>query len=917
MASIIHGYNYDIFISYRQKDNKHDGWVTEFVDNLKGELESTFKEEISVYFDINPHDGLLETHDVEASLKEKLKCLVFIPIISRTYCDPKSFAWEHELKAFIDYTSNDKYGLKIQLHGGYIAARVLPVRIHDLDDEDLKLCESVMGGFLRGIEFIYKSAGVNRPLTPTDNPDKNLNSTFYRDQINKVALAIKDLIQGMKSPAPDKPGQETTVEAEPEIKEKREAWKAAAGIKHNLPAQLTTFIGREKEMQSVKDLISEHRLVTLTGAGGCGKTRLAIQFASQVVPDYADGVWMVELAPVTVPEHIDQAIAEVFRIKEQPGSTLLQIITHYLENKNLLLILDNCEHLITACSEIVEQILKSTEHVTILSTSREALNVADEVAWRVPSLSLPENGKELSATELNQYEAVQLFVARAKNKQASFNLSEQNAHPVLQICNRLDGIPLAIELAASRINVLTPELIVSKLDDRFRLLTGGSRTALERHKTLQATIDWSYDLLSEKEKKVFHQLSVFVNGFDFEAYEHICKTESAEQEDLTDLLTSLVEKSLVITKTVEGGAYRYQLLETIRHYAKEKLLESGQSEAVRASHFQYYYGLAEKAYFENIEKYAYWIVRLEVEHENMIAALEWSGTDPERRLQLAGVLGWFWSDHSHFRLGLDYLKDLEDIPDDKILTRVRAMTYSGIISLVAGHPESLAISEKGIELCNGLKYKREKAKALFYFSIIKSIFQDYKTAEDVVAEIKEIAVELKDDYLLLRARTAQTYIHIYQLQVDSAEPLAEQNLKDANTLNDTMMKAWNLHCYSDCALMRKDYKETEKRYSIALKTNLEIGNPFQSLNELTGMIYGLSGQGRFKKALRLQGAVDAKLNEYRIPMFQIKFWLDWFEEYVNGARRAVGEEKTAQYEEEGRQMGFEMVIDYALDFEKD
>jgi len=214
---------------------------------------------------------------------------------------------------------------------------------------------------------------------------------------------------------------------------------------HNLPAHLPSFIGREKEMEAIKELVSENRLVTLTGAGGCGKTRLTIQFASQLVPDYADGVWMVELAPVTVPEHIDQAIAEVFRIKEQPDTTLIQIITHYLKSKKLLLILDNCEHLITECSEIVEQILKSTNNVSILCTSREALNVADEVAWRVPSLSLPENGKELSASEVNQYEAVQLFVARAKNKQADFNLSEQNAHPVLQICNRLDGIPLAIE----------------------------------------------------------------------------------------------------------------------------------------------------------------------------------------------------------------------------------------------------------------------------------------------------------------------------------------------------------------------------------------------------------------------------------------------------------------------------------------
>ena len=197
MPSIIEGYNYDIFISYRQKDNKYDGWVTEFVDNLKKELEATFKEEISVYFDINPHDGLLETHDVDESLKEKLKCLIFIPIISRTYCDPKSFAWEHEFKAFVEEASKDKFGLKMKLPNGNVASRVLPVRIHDLDINDIKECESVLGGVMRAVEFIYKESGVNRSLTPKDNEDKNLNRTNYRNQINKVALAIKEIISGL------------------------------------------------------------------------------------------------------------------------------------------------------------------------------------------------------------------------------------------------------------------------------------------------------------------------------------------------------------------------------------------------------------------------------------------------------------------------------------------------------------------------------------------------------------------------------------------------------------------------------------------------------------------------------------------------------------------------------------------------
>jgi TolB-like protein/Tfp pilus assembly protein PilF len=202
MSSIIEGYNYDIFISYRQKDNKHDGWVTEFVNNLKGEIESAFKEEISVYFDINPHDGLLETHDVDESLKEKLKCLIFIPIISRTYCDPKSFAWEHEFKAFIEQASQDQFGLKVKLPNGNVASRVLPVHIHDLDTPDIKLCESVLGGVLRGVEFIYKEPGVDRPLTTKDNEEKNLNKTNYRNQINKVALAIREIITSIAQSSP-------------------------------------------------------------------------------------------------------------------------------------------------------------------------------------------------------------------------------------------------------------------------------------------------------------------------------------------------------------------------------------------------------------------------------------------------------------------------------------------------------------------------------------------------------------------------------------------------------------------------------------------------------------------------------------------------------------------------------------------
>jgi non-specific serine/threonine protein kinase len=687
--------------------------------------------------------------------------------------------------------------------------------------------------------------------------------------------------------------------------------------KHNLPVELTSFVGRSKEIKTVQQLLSENRLVTLTGAGGCGKSRLAIQIANSSLPIYTEGVWIVELAPLAVPEHIDQAVAGIFNIREQPGTTLIQIIVNYLKDKHLLLVLDNCEHLIGACSDIVEKILKSTTDVTILATSREALNVGDEVTWRVPSLSLPQDGKELSAEELGFYEAIQLFVARAKNKQPDFKLSDKNSQTVMQICDRLDGIPLAIELAASRVNVFDPELILNRLDDRFRLLTGGSRTALERHKTLEATIDWSYDLLSENEKTIFHRLSVFVGGFDLEAYEKICSGSTLNNIDSIDVLTGLIEKSLVITKTLENGKFRYQLLETIRHYAKKKLLESGETDSVRDSHYQYYSSISEQAFLENLERADYWLNRLEIEHDNIIAALEWVRNDPDKRLHLAGLLGWFWTDHSHYNIGLEYLKGVEIGPSEISLSKARAASRYGWLLTLSGDPKGLSIVENSIKLLGELKNIREKAKILFYFSAAKSMMSDFAAAQNAASEIDKIARELKDDYLLLQSRGAKAWAHICQLQVDSAEPLVEQNLIDATALNANIDKALNLHVHADCALMRKDYKETERRYSVAMKYVLERGDIYQVCREMTGVSLAVSGQGRYGKALRLRGAIDAKYEEFGVSIFPVKFWMDWIEEYIGGAKKAVGEKAAATYEQEGRHMGFEKAVEYALDFDKD
>lgn len=318
-----------------------------------------------------------------------------------------------------------------------------------------------------------------------------------------------------------------------------------------------------------------------------------------------------------------------------------------------------------------------------------------------------------------------------------------------------------------------------------------------------------------------------------------------------------------------------------------------------------------------MKRFEYWVNRLELEHENIIAALEWVYNDSDRRLRLAGVLGWFWYEHSHYNLGLEYLKDVDLNPSEFDLSIARAIASYAWLLAISGDPKGISIFENSIKYWDELKNIREKANFLFYLSFFKSVMADYLAAEDAATEINDIAIEIKDNYLLLRSKTAQTLVHICKLQADSSEPLAEQNIRDSIVLKDNRMKAWNLHFHADSALMRKDYKETEKRYSIAVRGWLEIGNQIEVCNEMTGVVFGLSGQGRYIKALRLQGAIDAKYKEYGASIIPVKFWLDWIEEYIDGARKTVGEKAAATYEQEGRQMGFEAAIEYALDFDKD
>ncbi|MGE5140501.1 MAG: ATP-binding protein [Rudaea sp.] len=450
----------------------------------------------------------------------------------------------------------------------------------------------------------------------------------------------------------------------PELQSEFPPLKTLDAFPHNLPVQLSSFIGREREMAEVKSLLETTRLLTLTGAGGVGKTRLALQVGADLIETFSGGVWFVDLAPLADPALLPQRVASALGINEESSRPGVEVLEDFLRGKNLLLILDNCEHLVEACAQLADHLLRACSGLKILASGREPLGIAGELAWRVPSMALPEIKAPLAPAALSQYDAVRLFIDRAILAAPAFAVTNANAPAVAEICRRLDGIPLAIELAAARIRMFTPEQIVARLDDRFRLLTGGSRTALPRQQTLRALIDWSYDLLPAPERTLLQRLSAFAGGWTFEAAEQVCPDLERTREtipaspsiagfDILDLLTHLVDKSLVVVEGT-GDEARYRLLQMIRQYAAEKLAESGETSALRRRHLAYMLRLAQGAEpeLEGGPLQIQWSNRLEEEDDNLRAALEFAlENDPLAALRLASALGNFWLIRGHWLEG--------------------------------------------------------------------------------------------------------------------------------------------------------------------------------------------------------------------------------------------------------------------------
>ncbi len=432
---------------------------------------------------------------------------------------------------------------------------------------------------------------------------------------------------------------------------------------HNLPRQLTSFIGRYKEIRQVVEWVRKAPLVTLTGPGGVGKTRLALAAAGELLDDFRDGVWLVELAPLSNPELVPRTVMAALGLTEVSGKTPARALAEALAPRQLLLILDNVEHLLAACTELAAGLLRAAPGLEILATSRELLGVAGEIAYRVPPLTMPGSRRLPPIEALSQFDALRLFVERAQAASTDFALSEQNALDVAGVCARLDGIPLAIELAAARVRLLSVDQIASRLDQSFQLLTGGSRTALPRQQTLKAAIDWSYDLLSSQERLLLQWLSVFAGSWTLAGAEAVCAGDGIEPPEVLDLLGRLADKSLVQTIGSPDGMGRFRMLETVRQYAHDRLVENGGDDYLRDRHLGYYLRMGEQASAEIRGRLQLaWIARLENELDNLRLALGWAlSADLDSGLRLATALMYFWHLHDRDAEGAQWLVRLLEI----------------------------------------------------------------------------------------------------------------------------------------------------------------------------------------------------------------------------------------------------------------
>lgn len=578
----------------------------------------------------------------------------------------------------------------------------------------------------------------------------------------------------------------------PDLREDFPPLKTLDARPNNLPAQLTSFIGREKEMKDIKLHLLKSSLLTLLGPGGTGKTRLALQAGAEMIDDFENGVWLVELAAITEPSFVAGEIASVFNLKSAGSKEIIEILRNYLREKELLLILDNCEHLIHECASITDQLLHTCKKLKILTSSREPLQISGEIVYSVPSLSMPNTKVSLTAKALTQYESVQLFVDRATSVKSDFKVTNENAPALAQLCYDLDGIPLAIELASARINVLPVEKILERLKDMFNLLTRGNRTLLPRQQTLRALIDWSYDLLSEKEKILLQRVSIFTGGWTLEAAEAICSDEPLEELEILDLISNLINKSLVKMYESENES-RYIMLETIRKYGEEKLSASKEKLNIQNKSFEFFYKFIEGSDTKlSGSEQRVWIRQINTEYENIRESLRWALENvPESALKMSIELGKFWELQSHFKEALETLgKCLENSLKVDPLSKAKGIFWKGFFSVQqAKYKEANECLNQSIGMFRELNYKEGEAMALISLATIAVFEVDYEKINLYSDQSLVLSGEINNRSYIARNLQNIAIGLMQQGKHDEARKKFEESIAIYRELNDPVQLA--------------------------------------------------------------------------------------------------------------------------------
>jgi predicted ATPase/DNA-binding winged helix-turn-helix (wHTH) protein len=742
------------------------------------------------------------------------------------------------------------------------------------------------------------------------------------------------------------------------VKERREGRtpeSRSVSPRSNLPAQLTSFIGRERELVEIKRLLPSKRLLTLVGIGGIGKTRLAMQVAAEVMDAYRDGVWLVEFALINETSLVPTSVAKVLGVQEKPGTPLTDTLCEDLKSRQLLLILDNCEHLLDACARLADAVLRGVPQATIIVTSRELLHVAGEQTYLLPTLSLPD--PTASADVIGSSEAVALFVERAQRQRLDFELNAARAPTIAQLCIHLDGIPLALELAAARIGSLSVEQINARIDDRFRLLTAGARTALPRQQTLRATLDWSYDLLREAEKTLFGRVAVFSGGWTLEAAKQVCIRADVDEFEALELLTSLADKNLIVAEE-QHSATRYRMLETVREYARERLLESGEEAQWQSRHLAHFAAVAEEAapHLRGADQQA-WLDRLDAEHDNLRSALAWSsgaGGNAAGGLALAGALWRFWYTRGYAGESRGWLSKLLSVGPGGQAAAARAKALHGASALAwqqGDYPAARTLGEESLALVRELGDLSGIAASLDNLATLAYGEGDYASCralyEESLAIFREVhdrwgtaatldnlgtAVSVQGDYAFARALHEESLAIRRELgdrrgiafslgnlgtlacnerRYPAARVLLEEALTIFQELGDRRCIALCLNNLGTVARDQGDYPVARALCEESLALRRELGDRrgvAESLEELGYCAFALVGSGR---SARIWGAAERLREEIASPIVPPD--RPQYDRQVAAARAATGDDAAFDLAwQEGRAMTLDQAVEYAL-----